>query len=52
MERLAVVFDGLIDPVGELADLGVNTRVVGLATREGAPGHQALQGALAHQWSP
>lgn len=49
---LAMLFDGVIYPLGELADLSVDSWVVGLAARESSPGHQTLQGTSAHQRSP
>lgn len=52
MQRLAMPSHGLIYPFDVLADLGIDTWVIGLATRESSPGHQALQGTFAHQWSP
>lgn len=52
VERLAISSHGLFYPVDILADLGIDTWVVGLAARETSPGHHALQGTFAHQWSP
>ena len=52
VERLAISSHGLFYPVDILADLGIDTWVVGLAARETAPGHHALQGTFAHEWSP
>ena len=39
-------------PIDILADLGIDTWVIGLAAKETSPGHQGLQGVFAHQWSP
>lgn len=47
-----MLFHGVIYPLGELADLSVDSWVIGLAARESAPGHQTLQGTSAHQRSP
>ena len=52
MERLTISSHGLFYPVDILADFVIDTWVVGLAARETSPGHQALQGTFAHQWSP
>ena len=52
VERLTISSHGLFYPVDILADLGIDTWVVGLAARETSPGHQALQGTFAHQRSP
>ena len=52
VERLAVSSYGLCYPLDILADLGIDTWVVGLAARETSPGHHALQGTFAHKWSP
>lgn len=47
-DALAMPSHGLLYPTGKLADLGVDTWVVGLATRESSPGHYTLQGTFAH----
>lgn len=52
VERLVISSHGLFYPVDILADLGIDTWVVGLAARETAPGHHALQGTFAREWSP
>lgn len=51
MERLTMTSHGLVYPIDVLADLGINTRVIGLTARESSPGHQALQSTSAHQRS-
>lgn len=33
---------GVVYPIDVLADLGIDTWVVGLAARESSPGHEAL----------
>jgi hypothetical protein len=49
---LAMGFHGLHHPPFVLADLSVDAWVVGLATRVGTPGHQTLEGVVAHQGPP
>lgn len=49
---LAIGFHGVLQPPLVLADLSVDSWVIGLATRVGSPGHQTLKGVIAHQGPP
>ena len=50
MEKLAIIFHGLMNPSVVLAQADVDDWVEQWSTREICGGHQALQGASAHQW--
>lgn len=44
--------DGVLNPPGEAAEVGVDARFVGLATGKVSPGYEALQGTIADHGPP
>lgn len=47
-----VGLDGVFNPPGEAAEVGVDARFVGLATGKVSPGHEALEGTIADHGPP
>lgn len=47
-----VGLDGVMDPLCEPAEVGVDARFVGLSTGKVSPGHEALQSAMADHGAP
>ena len=52
VQESRIGLDSVLDPLGELTEVGVDAGSVGLGAGEVSPGHEALQGTIADHRAP